>query len=328
MGPIYLGVDGGGTKTLAVLVQDGVVLGQGLAGPSNHEAEGGLSQAVKAIQVAIYGALAQSSVTPDAISQAVLGLAGADFPEDFQLLTDGLQPLFGQVPFKVVNDAEVALAGGARSGTGIVVICGTGTNVWGLAPDGRSEHVGGNGYEFGDWGGGIDLARAVLHHAFRSHEQRGPKTQLELAVLEALGFADYAHLAHALRFRMEPYRFLALAPLCFRIADAGDVVAQKILTDMGHALGQSAVGCAKILNMTQEPVEIVMAGSVWLGSARQLVDAFLDTLKQSLPLADAHFPDLSPVAGAALLAAAMAGEDPLQLREAFRSVRVMQDAGD
>ncbi len=328
MAPIYLGVDGGGTKTLAVLVHNGTIIGQGLSGSASHEADGGYPRALATIQEALDAAFNQAGVPRDQVSNAVLGIAGADFPEDFEALHEGLRGYFGTVPYRVVNDAEVALVGGARSGTGIVVICGTGTNVWGLTADGRSRHIGGNGYEYGDWGGGIDLARAVLHYAFRSYQARGKKTKLESAVLDALGYHDYDELTRALYLRMEPYRFLTLAPLCFRVAREGDMVAQEILRTMGRALAESAVGCASALGSTGATIEVVMAGSVWLGDAPHLIGTFKDTLADALPFADAHFPDLAPVAGAALLAAQDLGEDPIFWRDALRQFQVMRDSGD
>ncbi len=325
--PIYLGVDGGGTKTLAVVVREGQVLGQGLTGSGSHQGEG-MTNALSNITEAMNRALGAAGVDKGQIDGAVLGLTGADFPEDFLRLREGLMPYFDAIPFKVVNDAEIALVGGARTGHGIVAVCGTGTNVWGLSEEGRSRHVGGLGYEFGDFGGGLDLVREVLHSAFRSDEQRGPKTALQKRVLEALGLKDYDAVSRALYFDPQPIRFMALAPLCFRVAADGDAVAQTILRRMGQALGDSVVGCAKILGLDQTPIEVVMAGSLWLGEAPDMVNAFREVLRLELPLSDPHPPDLAPVAGAALLAAVTGGQNAARWRHPLRSYSLMRDTGD
>lgn len=325
--PTYLGVDGGGTKTLAVVVRQGEVLGKGLTGSGSHQGEG-MTQALSNITQAVDQALLSARVKKEQIARAELGLAGADFPEDIDRLWQGLAPYFTAVPFEVVNDAEIALVGGSRSGYGIVAICGTGTNVWGLTADGRSGHVGGLGYEFGDFGGGLDLVREVLHCAFRSYEGRGPKTALEARVLETLGLPDYDAVRRTLYFESHPIRFMALAPLCFRVAAAGDMVAETILQRMGEALGSSVVGCASLLGFHQNPVEVVMAGSLWLGDAPHLVETFRDLLRRKLPLAEAHIPDLAPVAGAALLAAIKDGQNPSEWRDQLRIHAMMRDSGD
>lgn len=325
--PIYLGVDGGGTKTLAVVVKEGEVLGQGLTGSGSHQGEG-MSQALSNITTAMDRAIVAAGIHKDLVTHAVLGLTGADFPEDFVRLREGIRPYFESIPFEVVNDAEIALIGGARSGHGIVAICGTGTNVWGLSEDGRSRHVGGLGYEFGDFGGGLDLVREVLHCAFRSYEERGPKTLLEAQVLEAVGLKDYDAVSRALYFNPHPIQFMALAPLCFRVAAEADPVAQAILRRMGQALGASVVGCAKLLGLDRTPIEVVMAGSLWLGEAPDMVTAFRDVLRSDLPLADPHLPDLAPVAGAALLAAVAGGHDRVLWRSQLRSYSTMRDTGD
>ncbi len=325
--PIYLGVDAGGTKTLAVVVHQGKVLGQGLTGSGSHQGEG-LSKALENITEAMDRALREAGVARDQIGQAVLGLTGADFPEDFVHLREGLSPYFDAVPFEVVNDAEIALVGGSRSGHGIVAICGTGTNVWGLTEDGRSRHVGGLGYEFGDFGGGLDLIREVLHSAFRSYENRGPKTALEPRTLTALGLRDYEALSRVLYFERQPIRFMGLAPLCFAVAKGGDPVAQGILRRMGESLGTSVAGCATLLGIGAVPFEVVMAGSLWLGDAPELVETFREVLRRRLPLADPHAPDLAPVAGAALLAAVKGGQNASIWRNQLKAYSMMRDSGD
>lgn len=325
--PTYLGVDAGGTKTLAVVVRQGKVLGHGLTGSGSHQGEG-LSNALANITAAMDQALLEAGVAREQIREAVLGLTGADFPEDFVHLREGLSPYFDTVPFEVVNDAEIALVGGSRSGHGIVAICGTGTNVWGLTKDGRSRHVGGLGYEFGDFGGGLDLIREVLHSAFRSYENRGPKTALESLVLTALGLTDYEALSRVLYFERQPIRFMGLAPLCFAVAKEGDTVAQGILRRMGESLATSVVGCATLLGMGEHPLEVIMAGSLWLGEAPDLVQTFREVLRTRLPLADPHAPDLAPVAGAALLAAVKDGQNASLWRDQLKAFSMMRDSGD
>lgn len=325
--PTYLGVDAGGTKTLAVVVRQGKILGQGLTGSGSHQGEG-MPKALANITDAMNLALLEADVARVQITKAVLGLTGADFPEDFLHLREGLAPYFDAVPFEVVNDAEIALVGGSRCGHGIVAICGTGTNVWGLTEDGRSRHVGGLGYEFGDFGGGLDLIKEVLHSAFRSYEARGPKTALESRVLMALGLSDYEALSRVLYFERQPIRFMGLAPLCFAVANEGDTVAQGILKRMGEALAASVAGCATLLGLLKTPLEVVMAGSLWLGAAPDLVKTFRQVLRQTLPYADPHAPDLAPVAGAALLAAVSDGQNASLWRDQLKAYSMMRDSGD
>ena len=314
---VWVGVDGGGTKTDVLVVSQDRVLGFGHGGPSNHEAVG-MDGAIATTEAVIRDALGQAGLDSSDVSRMVLGLAGADFPEDIQRLDTGIRQAFPDTPLEIVNDAEIALVAGAPEGWGIAAIAGTGTNAFGKTPSGRRRQLGGLGYEWGDFGSGIDIASAVMHHAFRSAQRRGPKTALEPMVLAMLGQPDYDALARAMHFHEIPaLAFLVVVPLCFQIAAQGDEVAQNILSRAGAAIAESVQGLAMQLAMEQEAVPVVMAGSLWLGQAPHMKEAFFERLAQGLPSAKPRITALKPVAGAALMAFEGQGVDCAPLREAL-----------
>jgi N-acetylglucosamine kinase-like BadF-type ATPase len=219
---------------------------------------------------------------------------------------------------RVVNDAEIALYAGSERGWGIVAIAGTGGNILGKTPEGVIRQVGGLGYEYGDYGSGIDMARDVLHHAFRSAELRGPKTSLERTVLNAFGVADFPTLSRAIYLqKIVPEAFLMLAPLCFQAAREQDAVAIDILQRQGIAIGESIVGCARLLKLETVALDVVLAGSLWLGTAPHMREALRDVVNRDLPLAQVQLSELRPVAGAALMASQTPGLRAV-LREDFR----------
>ncbi len=304
MTPYYLGVDGGASKTEAILAQEGRILAVARAGPSNWQGPVGFEGAMAAVGEAVQEVLAAQGVQADQIRRAVLGLAGADYPEDIEKMTAALGRMWPTLPFTVVNDTEVALIGGSRTGFGVVVICGTSTNVLGRMPTGQQCHVGGLGYEMGDYGGGADLARAVIHAAFRSAEGRGPKTLLESGALHSLGYENYDALRRAMYFQtIHPYAFLALVPLCFQMAQAGDGLARELLAEMGAAMAQSATAALRALPFGRGAArEVVTAGTLWKGASPLLLERFTADVLREFPDADVHLPCLSPAAGAVLMA--------------------------
>src|SRR5205814_8536698 len=78
--PLYLGIDGGGTHTVALLAgADGAVLGRGEAGPSNLHAVG-VEPALRSLENAVAAAFAAAKLAPQSVTAACLGLAGADRP--------------------------------------------------------------------------------------------------------------------------------------------------------------------------------------------------------------------------------------------------------
>lgn len=299
----YLGVDGGATKTEAVVGDsEGRLLGYALAGPSNYH-NIGMEAARESIRQAIGGAAAVAAVDVDAISFAFLGLAGADRPRDFEVLDQAVAGILGTVPFRVANDSWAALRGGTRRNWGVVMVCGTGANAAGRNPEGQEMILRALGYEYGNRGGAFDIVRDALYYAFRSDEGAGTKTLLEREIPAALGLAGMDELADMMLYDKEaPARLLALAPLVFRLASEGDRVAQEVLISVGQSMGEAAGGIITRLGMAGTAVEVILSGSTFRGSNPLLIDGFTTALHRAAPLAYTSWPEFPPVVGAYLAA--------------------------
>lgn len=305
----FAGIDGGATKTLAVVGDEtGRILGGGRSGPANHQTVGPAG-AESAVRDALGEALRCAGVPLSSLDGVLLGLAGADYPSDFALLDGVCRQTLAATPFSVVNDSWVALRGGTRKGWGVVSVCGTGSNTAGRTPDGREHIVIGMSYEFGTRGGATDLIREAAHWAFRAAQQAGPSTLLTSEIPRLTGVRDMAELgelAYALGAESMA-RLAGVPPAIFRLASAGDRVCQDILVTIGDAQGQAAGGVIRLLDMAAMPVEIVMAGSVWLGECPLMRDAFTLAVHRIAPAATPRLPEFGPVAGAYLMALENAG---------------------
>ncbi|HPU01987.1 MAG: hypothetical protein GX890_02915 [Firmicutes bacterium] len=310
----YAGVDGGATKTLALCGDEaGELLGFGLGGPSNYQVVGATA-AVEAVGEALEGALRQAGIERRELAFAVFALSGADLPSDFALLQKKLADKFPGLPFRLVNDCWAAFRAGTDAPYGAVSVCGTGTNAAARNRDGAQAALRSLGYECGNWGGAVDLAREALHHAFRSEEGTGPKSRLEERVLAAFGgeFSSYDELAEALRDDLSlKFRSIHLLPvIVFELASAGDAVAQDILIRMGAAAGGDCAAVIRAVGMEHEPCEVVLAGGMY-AAARQLnpllIDSFKLALHRAVPAARLRLPLFEPALGAYLLAVAEYG---------------------
>src|SRR5215211_2505461 len=107
---IVLGVDGGNTKTLALVAQgDGVIIGTGRAGCGDIYGATSPAAAIAEIEHAVDAALREAGIQPAELRAGAFSLAGADWPEDFRLLEDSMHARsYGQNTL-VVNDAIGAL---------------------------------------------------------------------------------------------------------------------------------------------------------------------------------------------------------------------------
>ena len=189
-----LGVDGGATKTLAVVGDEsGCVLGVGLGGPTNYQITG-LEKAMENLAGAVGAALSMAGLSVKSVSHAVFGLAGADFPIDFENFNKG-SPLSTRARFPGDKRHLGRFRAGTEASFGGVVISGSGANYAAAAPDGRRITGKGMGYEWGSAGGAGLLIGDALHYAFRSHDGTGPKTGLEEAILSLLGFPGHDDLS-------------------------------------------------------------------------------------------------------------------------------------
>ena len=178
-----LGVDGGGTKTTGVLVaEDGTLGAQETSGGSSLTTYG-IAKAVERVFEVLKKCCTAASCTPDQLSSVGIGLAGAGRAEDreeFQRdFTDYCQRNgFHLSQVIVETDWRIALEAAFPTGSGIVVIAGTGSIACARARDGTFHRVGGEGKLLGDKGSGYAISQDGLNAAIRSHEGREEKTLL------------------------------------------------------------------------------------------------------------------------------------------------------
>src|SRR5437868_11154116 len=136
---LYLGVDGGNTKTQALLATaDGAVRGAGRSGCSDIYATPSVAEATAEIDSAIAQALAAAGASPSDVASACFSLAGADWPEDFAYHERTLARHARRI--RVVNDGIGALWAGATSGPAVAVACGTGAAIGARGTGGRMWH--------------------------------------------------------------------------------------------------------------------------------------------------------------------------------------------
>jgi N-acetylglucosamine kinase-like BadF-type ATPase len=306
---LVLGVDAGASKTFALIAdQGGRILGFGHRGPGNHQLAG-LQPALAAIRESSEEALAQAGVSAP-VRLGLFGLAGADLPVDFALLTPAIDEMGLVHEARVKNDTMVALRAGLKRSWGVAVICGTGINAGGIGPDGRQVQLSGLGPLSGDWGGGGDIVQEVLGLIARAWDGRGQPTVLTEMVLDALGLPSVEALISQLyesQFEYYPGQFdwrrlLDLVPLVFEAAYGGDPVAQDLLVRVGTEVGITANAIIRRLELETTDVELVLGGSVFKGKGPLLVDTVTQVVHRTAPRATIVRPEFEPVVGAVLLA--------------------------
>jgi N-acetylmuramic acid 6-phosphate etherase len=299
-----LGVDGGGSKTLALLADDRQhVLGRGTGSSSNYQAVGA-GAALSALDEAIGAACASAGVPLSAVGALCIGMAGVDRPEDHALLRDWAARRLPGIPLRVVTDAQLVLAAGTPDDWGIALICGTGSIAYGEDASGHRARAGGWGYLLGDEGSGHAVGQAGLRAVMRAFDGRGPRTALTQMILAHWDLSTPTDLvSRVYREALLPADVAALAPLVEAAGAAGDEVASGILLEAGRELALAVKAVARPLDLPQ-PVPCALAGSLILRS--QVVRAlFLSAAREAGVLLDPVTPVCEPARGALRLASGL-----------------------
>ena len=268
---LVLGIDGGGTKTVAWLAccepaGDPAVIGRGIAGPANPQTVE-LPKATQNLSRAVAAAFHDAAIEIAPVAAAVLALAGSDRQQNRKPLQDWAQRRRLARRIRVVNDALPVLTAGSPDGSGVALIAGTGSFAFGRDRDRRTARVGGWGFRFGDEGSGYALAVAGLRAAAKCADGRGPATQLLESLLHRLALQDPPELIPAIsQLAADQAAIAALADVVTKTADHGDTVAQQIIDEAARELASMIAAVVRKLGFPAAGFPIALAGGALLGS--------------------------------------------------------------
>ncbi len=245
---------------------------------------------------------------------AVVCAAGADTPALIRRLR-GRYERAGLARRAVVRcDTDAILRAGSPVGWGIALVCGSGVNCLGMAPDGRAYRIPALGPMSGDWGGGSAVGLAGLGAAFRGRDGRGPRTILERTLPPLLGVWRPVDVAGGIfAGRIKPAHIRDLSPAVFAAARDGDAEARAIVDRLAVELATMAGAAIRRLHLVRTPTPVVLGGAVFGADDPGFLDRLRSELAARAPLATAHRLDAPPVLGAALL-----GLDEIGAPEAAR----------
>jgi N-acetylglucosamine kinase-like BadF-type ATPase len=303
---LILGVDGGNSKAIALVARpDGSVLGAARRlGAADIYAEGP-EAALAVTRAAVGEALGRAGAAPADIGPAVFSMAGADWPEDFELLADALAGDGFGGPITVVNDAIGALAGAVPEGPAVVVSIGTGAATGARGHDGSVWHS-------SFWQspqGSHELAHAALSAVVRSELGILPPTPLRRALLTATGDADVEAALH---------RFTARARLSAAVvgpvvrgllttAEAADPVALGVVDRHGTGLGEVAAAAARRVGIGEKAYALAFCGGLARSGAEVLLEAAVAAVRAAGQSPNRVAPRWEPAVGAVVIGLHAAG---------------------
>ncbi len=261
---IFLGIDGGGSKTSCIIGDESSVLGRGNSAGSNV-VRVGERQARKSLGAAIRQACAATNIGPEQVEKTCVGIAGGTLPEIAAVVHRAVSE-FVSGEIIVVGDMVIAMEAAFGAGPGVIVIAGTGSIVYGRNSKGRTARAGGWGFAISDEGSGHWIGRSAVAACMRAYDEMGidNKSLLLDRIMKSWDLSTREQLVIAANKSPD---FAGLFPAVLAAADAGDEMARTVLTQAGAELAALAKIVAARLFSPAKAVPVAVSGGVFSNSA-------------------------------------------------------------
>lgn len=313
---VYLSIDGGGTKCIALLFDDTLrLLGTGLSGGVNTTQNSPESARRHMAECADQ---VFSGVTVHSIDRVYLNLLG-DRHEMEQILAQHARIM----DIQHLSEPAAALLAGLLRSEGMIAHAGTGSDAFWVGeverrdfPHGRAGVVGAWGPILGDQGSGAWIGQQALLHIVRAIDGWGPETMMADMLMKEWALNTPFDMVPKVYRHPAPFRLAAsLTRLVGQAADAGDAVALHILSQAGIQMAEQIICLVRRLPELNQQTEVLCAGGAWKTHARMSY-AFGEHLIKHGVQAQPVKPAFDPVAAGPVLAALAKGMTPTEAREA------------
>lgn len=292
-----MGIDGGGTKTIAVISDiNGNIAAQSTAGSTNpnvaatHELEAAFQNLFDSLEKQL----------PDGLSNitcAFAGISGAGNQENKRNLQKLLKHLLPEhITIQVEADTINALYSGTYGKHGMVQISGTGSITYGINSKGQQGRVGGWGYLFGDEGSGYDIGRQGMIAALKSFDGRGLDTILLQMMYEHFDVDHPQGLIRKIYSSPVPKSEISpLSKIVFAAYKLNDPIAINILSNVGREIAHSIKTLYQKLFKVEENAAAVLCGGIF--NEKEILPGLLRNELSADPGIRLILPKVPPVAG-------------------------------
>jgi N-acetylglucosamine kinase-like BadF-type ATPase len=302
---MFLGVDGGGTKTAFCLVtENGEVTAQ-VQGPSTDYFSVGIDLVGRVLRDGVAAVCAEAGITPEGIRHAFFGLPTyGEASGDIATLNAAARDALGHDRYACGNDMVCSWAGSLGGADGINIVSGTGSIAYG-EHDGRSARVGGWGELFGDEGSAYWIGIRGLSCFSKMSDGRLPAGPLHALIGEHLGLKEDLDLVGVVLGGWQGSRskIAALSRLVVTAADQGDRFGGDILAQAARELADTVDTTRTRLGFRPGwPVPVSYSGGVF-NAGPAILDAFHSELEKRYAAYELRDPLFPPHIGAAIYAA-------------------------
>lgn len=266
-----LGIDGGGTKTI-IRITDirGNIIAEKITGPSNFK-KVDISIAAENIIEGVFKTLRESDIKISEVNfiSSCFGLAGLDSKKDDKIYREmifnsSLVPLLDLRKTLICNDSRIGLAAGTDKKNGIMIICGTGSNCFGINEEGTEIKADGWDFILGDESSGYEVGLRALRAVMRNYDKRGSETILGQHILKKLNLKDIEDLIEWAY--IDPFFCEKIAALAQQVCDCADLGDEVSITILANAADEAFITISTVaeqLGFRKKDFDIVFVGSLF-----------------------------------------------------------------
>lgn len=295
-----LTIDQGQTKTIALLASEkGDILGIGKAPGVSHYVEG-LEKASKMMLLATDEALNAADADKEDITEVWGGIAGANWPEEVEMLETELKRVFQVEKAVVINDCVIALRAGTDSDNAIVLCTGSGMNS-AVFVQGELKLVYNNYIDLNDQGSEGIGARA-FRNVFQSHMQYKSPTTLAKRLMEYYEFEEMDKLMLAFYRNQLPKPLKNAAQIVFEEAAHNEPAALESIYSFGKSISQYVIGAVRRFRVEPKEFKVILTGGVFKNENPLLYETVCSQIHRvyaNIKIEQSYY---EPIIGALLLA--------------------------
>lgn len=264
---MYLGVDGGGTKTAFTLINYQGEVEAELVLKTAHYIQVGFDGFRKIMKKGIESICLEAGIEKQDINYSFFAVpAYGEIKKDMPEIKKILSELMGTNDFYCANDVEAGWAGSLACKAGINIVAGTGSIGFAKDQFNNSDRSGGWGYFCGDEGSAYDLGKQLISLFTKEADGRLEKTPLYYLVKNYLKLNDDFDIINLIynKYKFKRDKIAALALYLFQAAKKGDkhaVEAYKNAAEEYYLLIKSLT--EKLDFKKEEKIKISYSGGVF-----------------------------------------------------------------
>ena len=304
---MILGVDSGGSKTKAVLVDRELnLLGVGVNGPGNFH-DVGDEIARRNILEAINEALAEADGGLMDIEYGGFGISGVDTEKDHAIMSNSLADLEIAGEKSIVNDVVMSHYSSVGNSPGVTVVGGSGSKFYGRNENGEEVKMGGWGWLVGDEGSGFQISRRGIQEATKAYDGRREDSLLVDFVLEHFDLGNFEEIISRLHEGLEhPKDISSFSKRVVEAAEMGDEAAEEVIEEACREIVLGICSAKKKLDIG-EPFRVGLTGGVF--KSERIFGRVKELIQDKYPETALLRPMGDPVVGSVALAVDKIGQE-------------------